>query len=303
MLAMAGMACGSDGGTPTPAASGTPSSSSAEYNTFIAATEFTVGSNRFPFALVSRDGTPLAGAQVNATFTQVDGDKSGKASGTAHYRELKGVTPHLHPDGAIHEHFDVRGIYVVDGVQFDNPGVWKAEFDVSVDGRNPKAGVLGFRVREGSEAPEVGERPPATRNATLKDVSDPAEIDTHIPPYPPMHEMSVQEALGAGKPFMVVWATPMFCTSQICGPVTDVAIEMHKKYGDRMNFLHIEPWDIKTARTEGRLVPTQEFREWKLPTEPWVFVMGGDGVITARIEGLATNVEMEAAIKKTLGEA
>jgi hypothetical protein len=305
-LAVVGMACASDGSTPASTAPNTPGSTSAaashEYNSFIAATEFTVGSNRFPFALVARDGKPLMGAEVKATFSMVEGGGGKKLVQDAHYRELKGVTPHLHPDGAIHEHFDVRGIYVVDDVQFDTPGVWKAEFDILADGKRPTAGVLGFRVQQDSTAPQVGQRPPATQNATLKDVADPAEIDSHIPPYPPMHEMSVEEALAAGKPFVVVWATPMFCTSQICGPVTDVAIEMHKRYGDRMNFIHIEPWDLKTARTEGRLVPTQDFLQWKLPTEPWVYTVGADSLITARIEGLVTNVELEAAIKKTLGE-
>jgi hypothetical protein len=92
----------------------------------------------------------------------------------------------------------------------------------------------------------------------------------------------------------------MFCISQICGPITDVAIEMHKRYGDRMNFIHIEPWDLKTARTEGRLVPTQLFLEWNLPTEPWVFVVGKDGKITARYEGIVANEEIEGSIQEAL---
>jgi len=249
------------------------------------------------------DGKPLAGAKVSATFRSLDGDTDREFTEPAQYREIRGVTPHMHPDGVIHEHLDVRGIYVVDEARFDRPGVWRAKFDVvAVGGKRPRAGDMAFEVKAQSETPQVGQRPPATRNATLKDVDDPAEIDSHVPHYLPMHEMTVEEALGAGKPFMVVWSTPMFCVSQICGPVTDVAIEMHKRYGDRMNFIHIEPWDLKTARTQGRLAPTPQFLGWKLPTEPWVFVVGGDGLITARYEGIVANEEMEASIMEALGE-
>jgi hypothetical protein len=252
---------------------------------------------------VPLEGEPLAGAEVSATFRNLDGDEEREFTKPVQYREIRGVTPHLHSDGALHEHLDVRGVYVVDEAFFDVLGTWRAELNIISEGSGqPTAGDLAFEVKAQSDTPQVGERPPATRNATIEDVGDPSEIDSHVPPYPAMHGMTVEEALGAGKPFMVIWSTPMFCVSQICGPVTDVAIDMHKKYGDRMNFIHIEPWDLQTARTQGRLVPTEQFLEWKLPTEPWVFVVGEDGRITARYEGIPSNEEMEASIMDVLGK-
>ena len=111
-----------------------------------------------------------------------------------------------------------------------------------------------------------------------------------------MHELSVAQALGQGKPFVVVFATPLFCVTRMCGPVTDIAAALHEGYRDQVNFIHIEPWDLTVARAEGRLVPIQIALDWNLPTEPWVFVVDQEGRIANRFEGLVTSGELEKAI-------
>ena len=37
--------------------------------------------------------------------------------------------------------------------------------------------------------------------------------------------------------------------------------------------------------------------EWKLPSEPWIFVVDSTGVIRTRFEGSASVEELEAAIE------
>ncbi len=51
------------------------------------------------------------------------------------------------------------------------------------------------------------------------------------------------------------------------------------------------------------MFPTVE--EWRLDTEPWVFVVDGKGIIRAKFEGLVTARELEAALQQviTLGSA
>jgi hypothetical protein len=39
---------------------------------------------------------------------------------------------------------------------------------------------------------------------------------------------------------------------------------------------------------------------WALPTEPWVFVVNAQGVITAKFEGAVTQGELEAAARAAL---
>ena len=67
----------------------------------------------------------------------------------------------------------------------------------------------------------------------------------------------------------------------MCGPVTDIELQMKSKYGDQMKFIHQEVW-VDNDTTKGLREPLQQF---SLPTEPWLFVVDKNGKITARLEG------------------
>jgi len=273
----------------------------AEYSGIIASSEFIVGQNRFPFGLVSEDGQLLENAQVSVRFYYLKQDSSElRAEAPAVFHQIRGVTPHPHPDGEVHEHQEVRGAYIVDQAEFDTPGYWGAEFVVkTADGRQPKIQGRAFEVKTQSTVPNIGDRVPPSRNLTLADVDNIEQIETRVPP-DNMHELSVAQALQRGKPFVVVFDTPMFCVTRMCGPVTDIAASLHDRYKEQVNFIHIEPWDLTIARGEGRLVPIAVALEWNLPTEPWVFVVDEAGRVAARFEGLVSSEELEAAILAVL---
>ena len=273
----------------------------AEYSGIIASSEFVVGQNRFPFGLVSEDGQLLEGAQVNVRFYYLKQESSElRSEAPAIFRQIEGVTPHLHPAGKIHEHLEVQGVYIVDQAQFDTPGFWGVEFVAKTsDGRQPKIQGRAFEVKTQSKVPNIGDMVPPSRNLTLSDVDNIEQIETRVPP-DNMHELSVAQALERGRPFVVVFATPMFCVTRMCGPVTDIAASLHDRYKDEVNFIHIEPWDLSIARGEGRLVPIAVALEWNLPTEPWVFVMDQAGRVAARFEGVVSSEELEAAILTVL---
>ena len=272
-----------------------------EASAIVAASEFIVGEDRFPFGLVSRDGTLLENAEVQVRFHySKEGSNESKGEATARFHQIEGVTPHRHADGQIHGHDEVRGLYVAGGVEFDAPGVWGAEFLAKTDaGRQVKVQGAIFEVRTESAVPYVGEPVPPSQNLTLAEVENIEEIETRVPP-DGMHELSVAQALELGNPFVVVFATPMFCVTRMCGPVTDIAADLHGRFRDQVNFIHIEPWDLQIARSDGRLVPTDIAREWNLPTEPWVFVVNDEGKVAARFEGLVTSEELAGAITALL---
>ncbi len=307
------MACGSSA-TAVPAATATKAATAApatpgpeafvpmaEYSGILASSEFVIGQNRFPFGLVSEDGQLLENAQVDVRFYYLKQDSSElRVEAPAIFRQIKGVTPHQHADGKVHEHLEVRGSYIVDQVRFDTPGFWGAEFVIkTADGRQPKVQGRAFEVKTRSTVPNVGDRVPPSKNLTLADVDNIEQIETRVPP-DNMHDLSVAQALERGQPFVVVFATPMFCVTRMCGPVTDVVASLHDRYKDQVNFIHIEPWDLTIARGAGRLVPIAVVLEWKLPTEPWVFVVDEAGRVAARFEGLVSSEEVEAAILAVL---
>ena len=58
-----------------------------------------------------------------------------------------------------------------------------------------------------------------------------------------------------------------------------------------IRFIHVEIYEENNpALGENRWV-----QEWKLPSEPWVFLVGRDGKIKAKFEGPISERELSAA--------
>ena len=98
-------------------------------------------------------------------------------------------------------------------------------------------------------------------------------------------------------PFVVTFATPKFCSSRTCGPVVDVVEEVSRRLeGENVRFIHVEVFeDNDPAKGFNRWL-----REWKLPTEPWTFLVDADGKIAARYEGTVSVHELEQAVRDQL---
>ena len=109
-----------------------------------------------------------------------------------------------------------------------------------------------------------------------------------------MHE-NFADVVGK-KPVALLFSTPQLCESRVCGPVTDVALQMRAKYGDDMAFIHQEVF-VDNKREEGLRPPLQAFN---LESEPWLFVLDKDGKVTARLEGSFGVEAFENAVKTGL---
>ena len=285
-LAAALLAACVGGETPTP---------SPIYSGVLGAAEFTVGTNRFPFGLADRDGAFLEDADISVRFSKLDGDvELFHSEANAQWRVMEEAeAPHSHADGGAHTHLDYRGFYAVDEAAFPEPGVWTAEFAVA-DG-TPTRPVVFEVVAEGS-TPNPGDAAPRTANRTLCDAAF-AELSTRAVERDDLHNASVTDALDAGEPFVVFFASPQFCVSALCGPVTETLARARAELGGAVEFIHIEPWNLDIARNEGRLVPSGELAEWGLETEPWTFVVGSDGRIASRFQGPVALSEAVAAVR------
>jgi hypothetical protein len=82
----------------------------------------------------------------------------------------------------------------------------------------------------------------------------------------------------------------------VCGPVVDIAMEMKAKYGKQMDFIHQEVY-VDNNPKKGIRPPMRAFH---LRSEPWLFVVGRDGRITARLEGSVGVHAFEQALKTAL---
>jgi hypothetical protein len=132
-----------------------------------------------------------------------------------------------------------------------------------------------------SPIPDVGSRPPAIATETPASVNgNTSLLTTRQPPEPDMHQVSFKDVLGR-KPVVLLFSTPQLCISRVCGPVTDIAVELEHEFGNRVTFIHEEVY-VNNQPSKG-LRP--QLKAFHLQTEPWLFTVNRRGVIAARLEG------------------
>jgi hypothetical protein len=186
---------------------------------------------------------------------------------------------------------DVRGLYVA------RPEIPEAAtYQATIDAEGfATAGPVGFVAYEDPPLIEPGEAAPRSETRTGGEFPDLSLITSDPDPDPAMYELSVSDAVNNGSPAVVVFATPAFCTSATCGPLLDQVKAMRPDYPG-IDFVHVEIYEDLQVDSVDELTTVPATAEWGLPSEPWVFVMDGSGVVTAAFEGAAADDELSAAI-------
>ena len=162
--------------------------------------------------------------------------------------------------------------------------------------------VANFPVREESHAPGIGQPVPASVTPTGGNVDDLATITSSPTPDPDLYRLSIHEALQAGKPLVVVFATPAFCVTAACGPQVEVVSQLKERFADQANFIHVEVFeDPHLIQDRQSAVPVPAVQEWGLPTEPFSFIVAKNGTLHAKFEGFSTLEELEEALAEIAG--
>ena len=288
------VACGS-AASATPAAEPPPETRGGadEIKPILATTVLRVGSQRVAFLLTTSESlikTPQA--TVNTVYLG-EGEATGQQR-TANF--------HLWPYG-------VRGAYSTE-LDFDRAGPWR--LDVEIEGPDgPAKTQIDIDVAEEIGIPEIGSIPPLTANKTVHTVERLEQLTTDFTPDPDLYQLTIAEGIISGRPTVVVFATPAFCTSPTCGPQVDTVSELKELRKDEANFIHVEIYD-NPKEIQGDLsiaVIADLIHEWGLSSIPhwfnesWTFVLGKDGRIAQRFEGFATLEELDVALQAALSGA
>lgn len=219
----------------------------------------------------------------------------------ARFLPLPGVTVPSPPpaDPVFASGSEARGVYAA-LVSFPKAGFYQVEVTAKVEGKERTA-TAAVAVNDRHAVPAPGDRALPTDNFTLAtpeaDAPRPA-IDSRATtgPIPDtrLHQTTLAAALAEGRPAVLVISTPVYCQSQFCGPVTDLVDGLAARYDDRASFVHIELW----RDFQGRVI-NRHAAEWLDDNynEPWVFVIGADGVIKARFDNVATMEELEPLLQ------
>jgi hypothetical protein len=250
----------------------------------------------------------VSGGSVDMRFfflgeNRAEGDPEPAGGATASFLPIPGEEDEAAPPAPEAVPGDAaRGVYRVEEMTFDRPGFWEVEVAARVDGEVLR-GRGAFEVLPEPQIPVAGEPAPRTENLTVDSKGAPEEaIDSRAVtegsvPDPELHDTTIAEAIEAGRPVLAVFATPVYCVSKFCGPVTDMVAALAEEYGDRAEFVHVEIW----RDFQGRVV-NEAAGEWLLREdtlqEPWVFLVGADGRIVARWDNVATRQEIEPLLRE-----
>lgn len=232
----------------------------------------TFGRVHFAFAYTGTAGAPTSpqpGPEVDAAYVPTPG------------------TP-AHGDGPrLSLPSDARGVYQAEGVTFERAGIWQVTVTADVRGAGPQSLVAAFAVGSAPALPAPGQPALRTDNLTIHSKDAPigaidsrAETSGKIPDRN-LHEWTIAKAIAEGRPALVVFATPVYCVSQFCGPATNAVEALSKRYADRAVFIHVEIWRDYQNQVVNKAAADWLYRNNDL-TEPWVFLIGPDGKILDR---------------------
>ena len=301
-------ACGSDASTPTvqPTSTETPTPEATQavpivtpavetdWEGILGTTVLRPGTQRVAFLLTgARALVTVPEVEVSTFFFNDNGSLD------APHQTLTAVF-NLWPYGT-------RGSYTTD-LSFDKMGTWRLEITGEEEGA-PRKAIMDVEVTDGFNVVDVGQNAPPSMNRTVADGAPLDEISSAHEPDPELYATSIVDALAQGRPTMVVFSTPAFCTTATCGPQVETVSQVRAKYQDRASFIHVEvydnPHEVQGDLSRARTSPIMD--EWGLTSVPdwtndsWVFVIDADGIVTARFEAYSTANELEAALEDVLG--
>lgn len=249
--------------------------------------DFAVGANRISFLVVGNNGKPVT-SKTATVFVGRTLESRPQSSAPARLLPLDPHGSGLHTQQ--HAQPDMDALYVT-RLNFPEPGRYWLVVDLP---RTTTQGMFVLDVKPEPAAPAVGEKAPPSDNPTLDDA--PAEqITTARPPDRDLLRSSVRQALRDKVPFVVVFATPAYCTSRTCGPTVEIVAEVQRRLaGTGVRFIHVEVYEDNDPQKGVN----RWMKEWELPTEPWIFVVDRKGIIRERFEGSASVEELEAAVRR-----
>ena len=252
--------------------------------------EFGVGQNHLVMTVLDAGNVPIAAPDRAASITLTP--PSGGQGATQQPMAFEwGIT------GSV-------GFYILD-VALPTAGTWQATLDLAAPtGSSTGAAAsatVSFDVKEKTSAVAIGQPAPAIHTPTAADVNGNLKaISTDPTPDPHFYQTSEDAALAAHKPFVLVFATPAFCQTAECGPALDHVKSLFSLY-PTVTFIHVEPYEMtfsdgRLQPSNGQLTANAITNAWGILAEPWIYVVGKDGIVKASFPSVFTDDEFKAAL-------
>jgi hypothetical protein len=287
-----------------------------------AALAFFEGENNYPFGVFRPDRSQIDDAEVALYAAKVPPPRSGEGGAAENGKPKKGAVararkealeqPAVGPYPAAIESIATQPAYRAQTTTSDPDSatvVYNAEIDFPSEGEWRIAALIkqgdevvatllpSASVGEFEGVLRVGEKAPKIHTPTVADVGgDASKVTTRLPP-DTQNRVDYADVLGK-EPILLLFATPQFCQSRVCGPVVDVAEQVKDQYGDEAAFIHMEIY--KDNDPSKDVMP--QVRAFQLPSEPWLFAIDRKGVVRAEVEGAFGVDRMTEVVKEVTGK-
>jgi hypothetical protein len=252
-----------------------------------------VGTDRFAFGVFTLGGELVDDADIALYFAEGK-DSPARGPFPARVDSLQ-TPPAFRAKTTVDDPSAATSVYVVSQVKVKKRGELAGLAVIRRNGKLEATRIPSYVVGKFASVPDVGDPAPRIHTPTASDVERIEEIETRIPP-DTMHNTDFADVLGK-EPIVIVFATPQFCQSRVCGPTVDIVEEVKAKFGDRAAFIHMEVFNENDPNKGLR----PQLRAFHLPTEPWAFVIDREGRIAARFEGAFGADELSRAVEKVVG--
>jgi hypothetical protein len=272
--------CGSDAVCPAGGTScQTPAPTAENLNVQPQNSTLLVGINRISIALLDARSNPVSASHVTVQILEPGGRQVA-------VRPLENIA-------AVY-----GGIPIYVGTaQFPAAG----QYDFVVHGDASGGGAVNGHAfvnvaAKGAEL-AVGTAVPALHQAVLTDPGVTISmVDSGVPP-DTWHDQTIAGALAARKPMVLFFGQPGYCPSKTCGPTVSILKQLCVQYCGQFSFQHIE---TDFPASVAQVFNNPAFRAFGLQTDPWVYFVNSDGIITDRFEGPVTLDELQTAAQGTL---
>jgi hypothetical protein len=248
--------------------------------------------NRLGFAIVDRANKQIDVSAVAVYTAKPDGTEL-RGPFVARKESLKVATPYRSRQTTA----DLRNgdtFYVAD-VAYSSRGAHIPIGLVRLDGRLVVADApTALQVGAAGGPPDVGERAIRVNTLIGADVGgNLTKLSTRVPPPQDMLKDNFADVVGK-KPVVLLFATPALCQSRTCGPVVDIAEQVRAQNGKGVTFIQQEIYQDNDPNKPVR----PQVARWRLPTEPWAFVIDRHGRIASRFEGVFSVGELARAVQR-----
>jgi hypothetical protein len=270
---------------------------------------FYPGTERYPFlvsekATGGKEGKEVTDAEVALYYAEVPKVKPGpQAMGE---RPAVGPFPARIESLATKPEFQsktttedptVASVVYSAQIPFPSEGEYKVVALIKEKGGLAEKPLGSVHVGEFEKIPTPGEKAPLIQTPTAKSVGgDLAKISTRVPP-DTENKVNYADVLGK-EPILLLFTTPKFCQSRACGPVVDVAEQAQHEFEGKANFIHMEIYNDNDPSKGVR----PQVRRFHLPTEPWLFAINREGVVSATIEGAFGTNLMRKTVDRVISE-